>query len=101
MTVFFLIKRMKRILFESKDKVTLSSSKKIDERSLIRGKRNEDVRMCFDSVLSLTYLRGAMTLVLFGTFRKGSGSPFCRKCNGCVRRSPCLPALQGGLPLLC
>ena len=92
---------MKRILFESKGKVTLSLSKKVEERFLVRGKRNEEVRMCFDSVLCLTCLQGAVTLVLFGIFRKGSGSPFCRKCQGCVRRSPCLPAMQRGLLLLC
>lgn len=32
---------------ESKGKVTLSSSKKVDRRSVIKGKRNEEVRMCY------------------------------------------------------
>ena len=41
---------MKRILFESKGEETLSLSKKAEERFLVRGKMNEEVRMSFDSV---------------------------------------------------
>lgn len=58
---FFLVKGIKH-LFESKVKVTLFSRKKIDKRSLIKREMDEEVKMCFDSVLSLSYLRNAMTM---------------------------------------
>lgn len=45
-SLFFLIERIKRILFKSKNKITLPSNK-VDKRSLVRGIRNKEVRMCF------------------------------------------------------
>lgn len=41
------------------------------------------------------------TVVFFGTCRTGPRSPFFWEHKGWNRRGPCLPALQGGLSLLC
>lgn len=61
MTIFF-NQRYKKLLFESKVKVTLFSSKKVDKSCLIKREMNKEVKLCFDSVLNFIYLRNAMTM---------------------------------------
>lgn len=89
MTIFFLNQRGKKLLFESKVKVTLFSSKKVDKRSLIKRKTNEEVKdvfwLCTKSRLPQ---KCNDNVVLFGNFQEGVRITILQKEQKMCQKKP-------------